>query len=248
MILPRLRRNLECPADQVFASIVRRIRTPGPLRASTRQVPPMTTRRALPRRRSGRTARRCRDALTLAARHEMHRVEVPVSPSGADSSAGASASPRLSAGQLLASKNTRPIQSLDDLAAASSGPTRNWRKSWPSPTPSATATSPDRPPCSRSSSPRHRRRLVSTPAEAHRPLATRLIAREPQRTSECRCEECSICGPGGDYGRTYRCLGRLPGLNGQGSHCLLHRIGYTPQVPPAGRRGATRPPSPPGGT
>jgi len=210
MILPRLRRNLECPADQVFASIVRRIRTRGPLRASRRKDPrrqpddlcpaedqvdrplwhidricQLPFRRVhqdlprghihtptlvlhLPRRRSGRTARRCRDALTLAARHEMHSAEVPVSTSGADSSAGASARPRLSAGQLLASKNTRPIQSLDDLAAASSGPTRNWRKSWPSPTPSATATSPDRPPCSRSSSPRHRRRLVSTPAEAHR--------------------------------------------------------------------------------
>ncbi len=37
--------------------------------------------------------------------------------SGADSPAGASPRPRLSAAQLLAAKNTRPIQSLDDLAA-----------------------------------------------------------------------------------------------------------------------------------
>jgi hypothetical protein len=44
-------------------------------------------------------------------------VEVPVSTSGADNSAGASARPRPSAAQLLAAKNTRPIKSLDDLAA-----------------------------------------------------------------------------------------------------------------------------------
>lgn len=43
--------------------------------------------------------------------------EVPVSTSGADSSAGAPARPRLSAAELLAAKCTRPIQSLDDLAA-----------------------------------------------------------------------------------------------------------------------------------
>jgi hypothetical protein len=44
-------------------------------------------------------------------------VEVPVSTSGADSSAGAVIRPRLSAAQLLATKNTGPIRSLDDLAA-----------------------------------------------------------------------------------------------------------------------------------
>src|SRR6266568_754685 len=42
---------------------------------------------------------------------------VPVSTSGAGSSAGAPNRPRLSAAQLLAAKNTRPIRSLDDLAA-----------------------------------------------------------------------------------------------------------------------------------
>ena len=36
---------------------------------------------------------------------------------GADSSAGAPARPRLSAAELLTAKPTRPIQSLDDLAA-----------------------------------------------------------------------------------------------------------------------------------
>ena len=40
-----------------------------------------------------------------------------MSTSGADSSAGAPARPRLSAAQLLAAKQTRPIRSLDDLAA-----------------------------------------------------------------------------------------------------------------------------------
>jgi hypothetical protein len=40
-----------------------------------------------------------------------------VSTSGADSSAGAPARPRLSVAELLAAKNTRPIQSIDDLAA-----------------------------------------------------------------------------------------------------------------------------------
>jgi hypothetical protein len=44
-------------------------------------------------------------------------AEVPVSTSGADRSPGAAARPRLSAAQLLAAKNTRPIQSLGDLAA-----------------------------------------------------------------------------------------------------------------------------------
>lgn len=40
-----------------------------------------------------------------------------MSTSGADSSAGAPARPRLSAAELLAVKNTRPIQSPGDLAA-----------------------------------------------------------------------------------------------------------------------------------
>jgi hypothetical protein len=48
-----------------------------------------------------------------AARHELHLVEGPVSTSGNDSPAGASAPPRPSAAQLLAAKNTRPIKSLD---------------------------------------------------------------------------------------------------------------------------------------
>lgn len=44
-------------------------------------------------------------------------MEVPVSTSGADSSAGVPIRPRLSVAQLLAAKNTQPIRSLDDLAA-----------------------------------------------------------------------------------------------------------------------------------
>jgi hypothetical protein len=40
-----------------------------------------------------------------------------VSASGADSPAGGATRPRLSAAQLLAAKNARPIRSLDDLAA-----------------------------------------------------------------------------------------------------------------------------------
>jgi len=44
-------------------------------------------------------------------------AEVPVSTSGPDSSAGTSIRPRVSVKQLLAAKNTRPIRSLDDLAA-----------------------------------------------------------------------------------------------------------------------------------
>ncbi len=44
-------------------------------------------------------------------------LEVRVSTSGADSSAGSAARPRRSAAQLLAAKNARPIRSLDDLAA-----------------------------------------------------------------------------------------------------------------------------------
>ncbi len=58
-----------------------------------------------------------RGALMLEASHELHPAEVPVSTSGADSTAGAPARPRLSAAELLAAKNTRPIHSLDDLAA-----------------------------------------------------------------------------------------------------------------------------------
>jgi hypothetical protein len=51
-----------------------------------------------------------------AARHD-NPVEALVSTSGADSSAGAVIRPHLSAAQLLAAKDTRPIRSLDDLAA-----------------------------------------------------------------------------------------------------------------------------------
>ncbi len=40
-----------------------------------------------------------------------------MSTSGPDSSAGAPARPRLSVAQMLAAKNTQPIQSLEDLAA-----------------------------------------------------------------------------------------------------------------------------------
>jgi len=53
----------------------------------------------------------------LRSGHEFHPAEVPVSTSGADSSPGAPARPRLSAAELLAAKHTRPIQSPDDLAA-----------------------------------------------------------------------------------------------------------------------------------
>jgi hypothetical protein len=53
----------------------------------------------------------------LDGSQQPHSAEVPVSTSGADSSAGAAARPRLSAAQLLAAKDTRPIQSLGDLAA-----------------------------------------------------------------------------------------------------------------------------------
>jgi hypothetical protein len=44
-------------------------------------------------------------------------AEVPVSTSGPNCSAGTSIRPRVSVEQLLAAKNTRPIRSLDDLAA-----------------------------------------------------------------------------------------------------------------------------------
>ena len=44
-------------------------------------------------------------------------MEVSVSTSGADSSAGVVLRPRLSVAQLLAAKKTGPIRSLDDLAA-----------------------------------------------------------------------------------------------------------------------------------
>jgi len=49
--------------------------------------------------------------------HEFDPAKVPVSTSGAGSSAGAPARPRLSAAELLAAKHTRPIQSPGDLAA-----------------------------------------------------------------------------------------------------------------------------------
>jgi hypothetical protein len=49
--------------------------------------------------------------------YQPHPAEVQVSTSGADSSAGAAARPRLSAARLLAAKNARPIQSLDDIAS-----------------------------------------------------------------------------------------------------------------------------------
>jgi hypothetical protein len=53
----------------------------------------------------------------LDGSHQPHPAEVPVSTSGADSSPGVAARPRLSAAQLLAAKNATPIRSLDDLAA-----------------------------------------------------------------------------------------------------------------------------------
>jgi hypothetical protein len=56
-------------------------------------------------------------ALMLDAPTNRTPAEVPVSTSGADSFSGAVARPRLSAAQLLAAKDTRPIRSLDDLAA-----------------------------------------------------------------------------------------------------------------------------------
>jgi hypothetical protein len=45
------------------------------------------------------------------------RLEATVNSTGADSPAGVPARPRLSVGQLLAAKHTKPIASLDDLAA-----------------------------------------------------------------------------------------------------------------------------------
>lgn len=131
---------------------------------------------------------RCRDALTLAARHELHLVEVPVSTSGADSSAGACARPHPSAAQLLAAKNTRPIKSLDDLAADILVPTRNWRNSWPSahrapPRPCLTARGAvAHPLLDTVSSSLHRGKLTG-------PLSTRLIGREPPANIRfCRIE------------------------------------------------------------
>jgi hypothetical protein len=53
----------------------------------------------------------------LESSHRPHSAEVPVSTSGTDCSAGSAAGPSLSAAQLLAAKNARPTQSLDDLAA-----------------------------------------------------------------------------------------------------------------------------------
>lgn len=47
----------------------------------------------------------------------MVRRVIPVSTSSADSDAGKAAQPRLSVAQLLAAKHTRPIRSLDELAA-----------------------------------------------------------------------------------------------------------------------------------
>jgi hypothetical protein len=66
---------------------------------------------------AGSLRRRAVAALMLKSSNEPYPAEAPVSTSGADSSAGRPARPRLSAAQLLAAKNTRPIQSLDDLAA-----------------------------------------------------------------------------------------------------------------------------------
>jgi hypothetical protein len=57
------------------------------------------------------------DRLCWTAARHTDPVEVSVSTSGADSSAGAVIRPRLSAAQLLAAKHTGPIRSLDDLAA-----------------------------------------------------------------------------------------------------------------------------------
>jgi hypothetical protein len=192
MILPRLRRNLECPADQVFASIVRRIRTPGPLRASRRQVPPMTTRRALPRRRSGRTARRCRDALTLAARHEMHSAEVPVSPSGAASSAGASAGPRLSAVSCWrprtpgrSSPSTTSLPHLQVRRGTGGSPGLHLRRAPPRPRLTARRAAAHPLLDTDVASLVHRRKHTG-------PLATRLITREPQRTSDSADERMSV--------------------------------------------------------
>ena len=69
-------------------------------------------------RRSGWTERADAVArLCWRISDELHLGEVPVSTSGADSSAGAPARPRLSAAELRAAKQTRAIRSLDDLAA-----------------------------------------------------------------------------------------------------------------------------------
>jgi hypothetical protein len=103
--------------------------------------------------------------LTPDSGHEFHLAKVPVSTSGADSSAGAlgpGCRPlncwQLSTPGLSSPPATSPL--------TSSSPTRNSRSSWPPPTPGATATSPD--PCNVTSHPRHRRRFVTPPAQTHR--------------------------------------------------------------------------------
>jgi hypothetical protein len=52
----------------------------------------------------------------MGGRQRLGRV-VPVSTSSADSDSGKAAHPGLSVTQLLAAKGTRPIRSLDELAA-----------------------------------------------------------------------------------------------------------------------------------
>jgi hypothetical protein len=130
MILPRLQSNQECPAEKVLPRLSGACQADSNPRPSPRfktTSSPMTTRRALPAEDQAARKRRCRDALTLAPRHELHLAKVPVSTSGSGSSAGASVRPRPSAAQLLAAKNTRPIKPLGDLAADIFSPTRNWR-------------------------------------------------------------------------------------------------------------------------
>jgi hypothetical protein len=117
MILPRLRRNLKCPADQVLPRLSGEFEPPALSALHDDKSPDDNQASLAPPKISPHGTRRCHDALTLAARHELHLVEGPVSTSGAHSSAGASARPHLSAAQSLAAKNTRPIKSLDDRAA-----------------------------------------------------------------------------------------------------------------------------------
>ena len=163
-ILLRVQRSLERPAEQVFLYPQANSNPrPYPCLRTTSSHEGDPASRDQPQLGRHRT-RRCR--ARLRRRPAMNStLRRSVSTSGADNSAGTPARPPLSAAELLAAKNTRPIQSPATSPLTSSSPTRDSRSSWPSPAPSATATSPD--PCRAASHPRHRRRLVTPPAQTH---------------------------------------------------------------------------------
>ena len=107
-----------------------------------------------------------------------------MSTSGADNPAGAPARPRVSAAELLAAKNTRPIQSPGDLAAVIFESDEELEEFLAFIYAERHHDLADRPWCGRSSSPRHRRCLVPhrrkpTVAAGHAPDRP-----EPQRTSD----------------------------------------------------------------